>query len=246
MLGMSANFAQPPIAEQPWFRELLQAHGFERTGAGAYSNGRASIRIEGNSLTALPGDGGKPWKSNFAGAPTEGIRTLLTTFLAAPSFLSQSALDQQAERQRVTEAALATIAETIRLHTETHSGIRLRQFVWSIFNQHHSVNLWRLKDVLDSRHNAAVTQVLQGWMAGHLSDAAIREALVASGEMERWDSIRLRAPEQKRLVDAFDSITDILCSTPPGTTVPALTRADGLLRQILDLLREARNPSEDR
>ncbi len=237
---MSANLAKSPISEQPWFRELLEAHGFERTGPGAFSNGRASIRIDGNQLIATPGDGSRPWKSDLSGAPVEGIRTLLNTFLTAPSFLSQAAVDNRAEHRRSTETALATIAETIRLHPEGDSGLRLRQFLWSIYNQHHAVNLWRLKDVLDSRHNAAVSQLLQGWIAGHLSEDAIREALVASGEMDRWDSVRLRAPEQRRLVDAIDAVADLLSSVPPSAPILEATRANDLLRQAADCLRRAR------
>jgi hypothetical protein len=60
-----------------------------------------------------------------------------------------------------------------------------------------------------------------------------------SGEMDRWDTVRLHAPEMKRLVEAFDAVTDLLNSTPPGEPVPQLTRANGLLRQVMDLLRQA-------
>jgi hypothetical protein len=61
--------------------------------------------------------------------------------------------------------------------------------------------------------------------------------------MDRWDTVRLRAPDQKRLVEAFDAVTDLLNTTPPGAPVPHLTRANGLLRQVMDLLRQPGKPS---
>lgn len=68
-------------------------------------------------------------------------------------------------------------------------------------------------------------------MQGFIPEATIRTALLDSGEMDRWDTVRLPAPEQKRLVEAFDAVTDLLNTTPPGAPVPQLTRANGLLRQ---------------
>ncbi len=96
-----------------------------------------------------------------------------------------------------------------------------------------------LTDVLEPQQNVWVTEVFTAWMQGFVPEAAIRSALFESGEMDRWDTVRLRAPEQKRLVEAFDAVTDLLNSTPPGEPVPPLTRANGLLRQVIDLFRQA-------
>ena len=95
-----------------------------------------------------------------------------------------------------------------------------------------------MKDVLDSQHNGWVVEVFKSWMEGHLPEKAIRDALGASGEMDRWDTIRLRAPEQRRLADAMDAVTDLLNSTAPSRPVTELTQANGLLRQVMDCLRE--------
>ncbi len=99
-----------------------------------------------------------------------------------------------------------------------------------------------MKDVLNPHQNAQVTEVFTAWMQGFVPEATIRSALFESGEMDRWDTIRLRALEQKRLVDAFDAVTDVLNTAPPGAPVSHLTRAIGLLRQVMDLLQQAAKP----
>lgn len=169
----------------------------------------------------------------------EGVTQLLRTILSAPSFQSQAQLDQRADRQRIAEEALQNLATSIHENPNTHSGKHLRRFVWSIFNGNHALNLWRMKDVLDSQHNEWVTEVFSAWMNGHISSESIRTALFASGEMDRWDTVRLRAPDQKRLVDAVDAVTDFLNSVPPSAPARELTRANGLLRQVLDLFRQS-------
>ncbi len=111
---------------------------------------------------------------------------------------------------------------------------------------HTLLNLWKLKDVLDSKHNHAVTEVLTTWMQGHVPESSLRRALTESGEMDRWDTVRLQAPEQRRLADATDAVTELLNSTPPGNPMAHLARADGLLRQVADLFREARKAPDQR
>ncbi|MHB1309905.1 MAG: hypothetical protein ACYDC1_19860 [Limisphaerales bacterium] len=235
---MAPEFARSPLADQPWLREFLGHHGFHRSAPATFTNGRATVRVDGSVLFAIPGDGTKAWRSELNGAPPEAIRQLLNVVLIAPSFLSQAELDQRAARQRTAEEALQSIATSIRERPDTHSGQHLRRFVWSIFNGNHALNLWRMKDVLDSQHNAWVTQVFTAWMQGFVSEDAIRNALFDSGEMDRWDTVRLRAPEQKRLVEAFDAVAELLNAVPPSAPVTQWTRAIGLLRQTLDCLRQ--------
>ena len=190
-------------------------------------------------LHAIPGDGSKAWRSELREAPPEVICQLLNVVLAAPPFLSQAELDRRVTRQRSAEEALQNIATSIREHPDTHSGQHLRRFVWSVFNGNHALNLWRMKDVLDAQHKGWVTEVFTAWMEGILPETAIRSALFESGEMDRWDTVRLRAPDQRRLVDALDAVTDLLNSVPPSAPVTQWTRANGLLRQALDCLRKS-------
>jgi len=236
---MAPEIARPPLTEQPWLKEFLETRGFERTAPASFTNGRATVRLDGNVLVAIPGDGTKAWRTELKDAQPEAICYLLTNVLAAPSFLSQAELDLRSSRQRTAEDALQNLATSIREHPDTHSGQHLRRFVWSLFNGNHAINLWRMKDVLDPQQNAWVTEVFTAWMQGFVPEATIRSALLDSGEMDRWDTVRLRAPEQKRLVDALDAVTDLLNTVPPGAPVPHLTRTNGLLRQAMDLLRQA-------
>ncbi len=236
---MAPELARPQLTEQPWLKELLENHGFQRTAPATFTNGRATVRVEGSVLHAIPGDGSKAWRSELKEAPPEAIRQLLAVVLAAPSFLSQAELDRRTTRQRTAEEALQNLANSIRENPDTHSGQHLRRFVWSTFNGNHALNLWRMKDVLETQHNEWVTEVFTAWMQGLVPEATIRRALFDSGEMDRWDTVRFRAPEQKRLVEAFDAVSDLLNAVPPSAPVPQWTRANGLLRQALDCLRQA-------
>jgi len=237
---MAPEIARSSLADQPWFKEFLGDRGFQRSAPGTFTNGRATVRVDGSLLHAIPGDGTKAWRSELNETPAEAIRQLLKVVLAAPAFLSQAELDHRATRQRSADEALQNIATSIREHPETHSGQHLRRFVWSIWNGHHALNLWRMKDVLDSQHNGWVTEVFTAWMQGFVSEIAIRTALFDSGEMERWDTVGLGAPEQRRVADALDAVTDLINATPPGAPSRELTRANGLLRQVLDLLQDAK------
>ena len=92
------------------------------------------------------------------------------------------------------------------------------------------MNLWRLKDVLDHRHNVTVVEVFTVWMQGYVSKNALRHALTVSGEMDRWDAATLGPKDRERLDDALSAVTDFLKAVPPGRPIPELTRANGLLR----------------
>ncbi len=237
---MAANLSASPITDQKWLRQLLEDHGFKPVERGHFTNGRATIRVEGSKLRAVPGDRTKDWIGDIGNVEPDALRAMLDIVLKAPSFASQATIDKAEDRRRTGEAALATIADAIRMHPDTHSGVLLRQFVWSIFNGHHVVCLWRLKDVLDGKHNAAVGEVLRAWMDGHLSEDSIRTALISSGEMDRWDTVRLGSAERYRVADALEAVTDVINKVPPGTPSRELTEANCLLRQTLALLQACR------
>lgn len=235
---MAPELAPSPLAEQPWFTEFLQNRGFRKTAPATFSNGRASVRVDGSTLYAVPGDDGKKvWRTQIKETSPESICQLLTVVLSAPSFLSQAELDQRAGRQRQAEVSLGRIATAIRENPDSPEGKQLRQFVWSIFNQHHAVNLWRMKEELGPQQRQWVADILTAWLEGNLSENSIHSALEDSGEMDQWDNICLQAPEQRRLADAIDSVSDIVKATPPGPSSPALTRANDLLREVANLLR---------
>ena len=239
---MAPELAPPSLADQPWFAEFLESRGFRKTAPATFSNGRASVRVDGPTLYAVPGDDGKKvWRTQVKETPPEAIRQLLTVVLSAPSFLSQAELDQRMACQRQAVDALGDIANTIRENPDSPAGQQLRRFVWSIYNQHHGVNLWRMKEELSPQQKGWVVVVMTTWAEGYVSEDAIRSALTASGEMDRWETVRLRASEERRLVDAIDAVSDLLNSVSPGKPIPSLVRADGLIRLVLDSLQNARN-----
>ena len=238
---MAPELAPTPLAEQPWFAEFLQSRGFRKTAPATFSNGRASVRVDGATLYAIPGDDGKMvWRTQIKETSPESIRQLLGVVLSAPSFRSQAELGQRAGHQRQAEVSLGWIAAAIRENPDRSEGQQLRRFVWSIFNQHHALSLWRMKEELGPHLGRMVTEVMTAWMEGNLSESAIRSALEDSGEMDRWDIVRLQSPEQHRLTDAIDAVSNVLKSTPPGSSSPALTCINDLLREVANLLRKVR------
>ena len=220
------------LADHPAIRECLESHGFRGTCANGFSNGRATVRFEGSRLVAEPGDGSRNWRSDIGATPPEAVVELLNVVLSMTPFLSQTDLDRRAKRAHTARIALDRIVEVVREGPETHSGRELRRFLWSLFNGHHVLNLWRLRDELDPQRNAWVTEVFTAWMHGDVEDDSLRRALEDSGEMERWDAVRLRTAERGRLDGALHALDEILRSTAPGPAHAALTRARGLLRQV--------------
>lgn len=45
---------------------------------------------------------------------------------------------------------------------------------------------------------------------------------------------------RERIDDALSAVTDLLNTVPPGRRILELTRANGLLRQVVDCLRTAK------
>jgi hypothetical protein len=109
----------------------------------------------------------------------------LRGLLATPPFLSQPEIDRRLERDHAVKIALNRIVEVIRETPEIPSSRELRQFMWSLFNGHHAINLWGLKNSLDHQKAGWATEVLAAWMDGYLPEELLRRALTDSGGMER-------------------------------------------------------------
>lgn len=62
--------------------------------------------------------------------------------------------------------------------------------------------------------------------------------------MDRCDAVTLGPKDRERLDDALDAVTDLLNTVPPGRTILELTRANGLLRQVVDCMRTAKRATE--
>ncbi len=195
---MTPALHQPTLAEHALIRACLKAHGFEPTGRNRFSSGRATVDFEGTRLVAIRGSDSRTWGSDVGSVPPEAVVALLNAFLATPPFLSQEQIDRHLERNHAAKMALDRIVEIIREAPGSPCGRELRRFLWSLFNGHHVVNLWSLRNTLDRPHAACAAEVFTAWMGGHVSEELLRRALIDSGEMERWDTTTLATTVQKR------------------------------------------------
>lgn len=179
MASLSQNCSAETKVRLSSFLEIL---GFRQAVDSTFSNGRASVRFDGNAMIATPAGGAAAWRTELSGANEEGIRYLLSQVLASPGFLSEMEIERRAARQSNACEALKFLASAVRENPEGHSGKEIRRLLWSLYNGHHELNLWRLKDVLDSQHNAAVVEAFVAWMEGFVPEVSLREALIFAGE----------------------------------------------------------------
>ena len=93
------------------------------------------------------------------------------------------------------DAALSTVTEYLRTGWTTGGGRRLRQFVWSLWNGWHLVNLFDLSHGLDGAQTDAVVTIFRAAMVGALKEDHLRCLLAESGEMRRWEEARRETPE---------------------------------------------------
>jgi hypothetical protein len=137
-----------PLADQPWFIDLLAGKGFYRSSPTTFTNGKASIQVEGTKFLADPGTGDKAWNSDLAEADRDTIKIILQQILKTPPFLTEADLTQERAEKQLIERALTGIAATIKEGPDTGSGVQLRRFLWSLYNSHHLINLWPMTAVL--------------------------------------------------------------------------------------------------
>jgi hypothetical protein len=113
------------------------------------------------------------------------------------------------------EQALTKIAHCIRDCPDTSGGVQLRCFLWSLYNQHHLVNLWTLVSRLDSERSALVNEVITAALVGNLKEDDIKRALLVAGEMRRWDEVRPSSESLRRLDEAESHVAGLVRSLPP-------------------------------
>ena len=130
------------------------------------------------------------------------------------------------------EQALTKIALCIRDCPDTGGGVQLRRFLWSLYNQHHLVNLWTLVSRLDGERSALVSEVLNAALVGNLQEDDIKRALLVAGEMARWDETQPTSETQRRLEEAENIVAGLARSLPP---CQAHTDLVSLLRQFAEV-----------
>ncbi|MCI0535023.1 MAG: hypothetical protein L0Z50_07330 [Verrucomicrobiales bacterium] len=94
----------------------------------------------------------------------------------------------ESDRRSITrQESIYRIAELIETRPNTSDGVQLRRFLWSLYNMHHVINLWSLVSRIAREPADCVVRVMQSAFAGELSQNHIRRALIASGEISRWE-----------------------------------------------------------
>lgn len=96
--------------------------------------------------------------------------------------------------------ALNAITDYLSTGWSTGGGRRLRQFVWSLWNGHHLINLFDLSSGLDSRLSESVIVVFRAAMVGALKEDSMRSLLKNSGEFTRWEAARAATPEAEEVL----------------------------------------------
>ena len=105
--------------------------------------------------------------------------------------------------------ALETITDYLKTGWSTGGGRRLRQFVWSLWNGFHLLNLYDLSSGLDVRLTDAVIVVFNAAMVDALTEDQKRRMLKESGEFARWEQARIETPEDEEvLYPPFPMSTD--------------------------------------
>ena len=102
--------------------------------------------------------------------------------------------------QQKLQEALATISDYLKTGWSTGGGRRLRQFVWSLWNGFHLINLYDLSSGLDGRLTDAVIIVFHAAMVDALSEDQKRRVLKESGEFARWEEASEETPEDEEVL----------------------------------------------
>lgn len=207
-----------------WLEPFLAQHGYWPENDLTYTNGRARIEIRDSMIFAHPGDGTKSWQTRIQPEYPTAITATLSQLLKLPGFLSQTEITRLEARREQADCALHYIGTEIALHPEDEQGIQLRRLLWSMYNAHHPLSLWTLKEVLKPRQQAAAALLLIAWLQGHASEESLKETLKDCGEMDRWDWAELSMESQRRLNAALAEISHIVGSIPPGPTSPEIAR----------------------
>ncbi len=71
----------PPLTDQSWFVEFLDAQGFTRTSPSTFGNGITSLNVVGTEFSADPGAGNGSWKFDLADIDPTTIKKIVLSLL---------------------------------------------------------------------------------------------------------------------------------------------------------------------
>ena len=109
--------------------------------------------------------------------------------------MQRSQARRDAISQEKVDEALNTVTDYLKTGWTTGGGRRLRQFVWSLWNGYHLLNLYDLSSGLDGRRTEAVIVIFHAAMVDALSEKQKRRMMEESGELARWEQARAETPE---------------------------------------------------
>jgi hypothetical protein len=95
--------------------------------------------------------------------------------------------------------AITVTIDTLRTGWSTSGGRRLQQFVWSLWNDSHLINLYDLPYGLDGKLTVAVNLLFQAAMVDVLTEDQKRNILTESGEFARWEECRRNTPKDEEV-----------------------------------------------
>jgi hypothetical protein len=127
-------------------------------------------------------------------------RDRITAFDALKAEMKEAKDQRHSISPEQVETAIVTAVETLRTEWTTGGGRRLQQFVWSLWNGYHFINLFELSHGLDVRLTDAVIVLFRAAMVDLLTEKQKRRILVESGEMRRWEEAARRTPEDEEVL----------------------------------------------
>jgi hypothetical protein len=98
------------------------------------------------------------------------------------------------------ENAISALAAVLRTSSDTGGGRRLQQFVWSLWNRDHLVNLYDLASYPVASLTESVIVLFRAAMVGVLTETQKRRLLADSGELIRWERAREQTPEDEEVL----------------------------------------------
>jgi len=158
-------------------------------------------------------------------------------------FLTDEELAQERAEKKSVDRALAGIALTIKEGPDTGGGMQLRRFLWSLYNMHHVVNLWRLRADLDDERAGWVAEVFAGALTGLVKETDLKRTLQAAGEMERWERGHSGGTVLDELQEAESIVARLARKAPPSRTHTVLVSLLGRMAEAQRDLREEDFPA---
>ena len=230
------------LATEAWFVEFLAGKGFAKSAENIFTNGKATIRVDGTHFFADPGAESSTYTADFRQADPKTVTFMVEQILKMHAFRTDEELMQERAEKQSVDQALTGIARTIQEGPDTGGGVQLRRFLWSLYNMHHVVNLWRLTAELDSERAGWVAEVFAGAQAGLVKETDLKRALQTAGEMERWEKQQPGAEALAGLQEVEHAVTGLIRKLPPSRGHTVLVSLLGHIAEAQRELRDADGP----